>query len=140
MRQLMVPTLDPSIFVISISDLGWLERPALPANGRDHLVVVLETPYLGPFSVCRSIEHKGIHWSGDIALALLDLLPTDLRRSVDPLFHISDWNMRIIFGQLAQRSRDPRRPGFLFLQRTYRFLGWRGFDHPATVLGYATSS
>ena len=104
MSFLMVISFNQSQQLVFFPNCGRFPGPAEPRNLRDELMVVLSAPLLYPVCISRAIHHEGVHRPCDFAL-LLGFSATNVRWSIHPGFHVLDWNVVQVLGQLAQGCR-----------------------------------
>lgn len=104
MRILVVEALDASPFTVLILDLIWLLWPAVSANLRNNLMVVLETPLLGSVLISFAVKHERVHRALDLArvLAFFDLFPSHFGGSIDVRFDVTNNNVLELLRQFAQ--------------------------------------
>lgn len=105
MSLCVVVTFGLRQLVVELSNALRLQRPALTRDGRDDLMIVLDTPGLGPFSVRGTVQHEGVHGAGDVSVPLLHLFVAVHDWPVDPCLHVSDRDLHV-FRELTERLVD----------------------------------
>ena len=69
-------------------------------------MVLLSEILFNPISVCRAVEHEGIHGPRDFPVVLGCICKAFLNWSVYMALHIFEGDMRHVFGQNTQGFRQ----------------------------------